>query len=198
MKTLHKCALVCAMLVTSLAHAAPRTFDFVFDGGAAANSAKAVGAITFEDILLNNTFDPNQQFVNYIYAIGGPEVLALSVTVSGASAGNGVFGMADFDHVEWQTNGTLNLGQQLVGQPTRDKPWGTPEAGLGGDFNLFARSALAPSGVAPFELSSAGGESMLLVSMAPASAVPESATWAMLVSGFGLLLLALAGRRRLH
>jgi hypothetical protein len=195
MKILHKCALLCALLATSLAHAAPRTFNFMFDGASFGNGATALGFITFEDALLNNTFDLNRQFVNYTYAIGGPEVLSLSVTVSGASAGNGIFGMADFDYVEWQTNGTLNLSQQLVGQPTRDQPWGTPDAGLGGDFNLHTISALSPSGAGAFELMTAGGESMLLVAMAPVSAVPEPAAWATLICGIGLLLALVGGRR---
>jgi hypothetical protein len=65
--------------------------------------------------LLANVFDPNAQFTNYVYYIGGPEVLALSVTVSGASADNGIFGSQDFDRVEWQPNGTLQLAKQLVG-----------------------------------------------------------------------------------
>jgi hypothetical protein len=108
--------------------------------------------------LLANVFDPNAQFTNYVYYIGGPEVLALSVTVSGASADNGIFGSQDFDRVEWQPNGTLQLAKQLVGQPTVNQLWGTPLAGLGGDFNLFGIFAFAPRGVASFELASAGGK----------------------------------------
>lgn len=188
MIVLKRCVFATALLLAGAAAlAAPRTFSFVFSGSTFANSAKATGAITFEDTLLNNTFNAATQFTNFVYAVGGPELLALQVVVSGASAGNGSFGMAAFDRVEWQTNGTLNLDQQLIGQPTANAPWGTAGAGLGGDFNLFGLAASAPTGVAPFELSAAGGESMQLISMAPISAVPEPGPVALFAGGLALL-----------
>ena len=188
MTVLKKCVFAIALLLAGAAAlASPRTFSFVFSGSTFANSAKAAGTITFEDTLLNNTFGAATQFTNFVYAVGGPELLALKVVVSGASAGNGSFGMAAFDRVEWQTNGTLNLDQQLIGQPTTNAPWGTADAGLGGDFNLFSLAGSAPTGVAPFELSTAGGESMHLISMAPISAVPEPGLAALFMCGLALL-----------
>ena len=195
MKTLNRCLLVVVLLLSGLSvHAAPRTFSFAFDGAFFANTAKAIGTITFEDTLLANTFDQNMQYTNYVYSTGGLELLALSLTVSGASEGNRTFDLADFHRVEWQTNGTLNLNAQLVGQPTVDDPWGTTDAGRGGDFNLFGSSASAPSGLYYFELASAGGESMRLTSMVPISAVPEPEYWAAFICGLGLL--SVMARRR--
>jgi hypothetical protein len=76
-----------------------------------------------------------------------PAVLALQVTVSGATSGNGTFDLTDFSSIAWCTNGArLNLCAELVGQPTRDDPWGTPSGGDGGDFNLFAATPQAPEG----------------------------------------------------
>jgi hypothetical protein len=197
LKSLYKQALFLAFFLGgSLAQAAPRTFDFIFDGASFHNAARAVGTITFDDVLLDNTLDPLLQYVNYAYAPSGPVVLALSVNVSGALDGNGNFGAADFNRVEWQTNGVLDLGLPLVGQATVDSPWGTPDS-LGGDFNLFRLSRSAPNGVGPFELQTAGGESMLLVAMSPAvTAVPEPGAWAMLACGCGLLVLVRQRRRR--
>jgi hypothetical protein len=96
-----------------------------------------------------------------------PIVLDFQVTVSGATGGNGTFGLADFTQISWCTNGaTLDLGAELVGQPTPGDPWGTP-GGDGGDFNLFG-AAPRPNGVEFFTLCANGGEDpdcMILRSM---------------------------------
>jgi hypothetical protein len=146
-------ALVLALFATMVtgAFAFPITFNFTYANG----GATAVGSITFESTLLPN---PGSQF----FSLPNPAVLALNVTVSGASAGNGTYGIGSFSHVNWNTNGvTLNLTTSLIGQAG----WGP---GIGGDFNLFG-SAPAPNGVDPFLLGANGGAgtNMTLSQMAP-------------------------------
>ena len=121
-----------------------------------------------------------------------PWLSSITLTITGATAGNGTFTLADFGGVSWHTNGaTLNLDAELVGQPTNDLPWGTPAAFNGGDFNLFDATggAAAPNGVLFFDLAtnSGAGDVMRLVSFAP---VPEPSTYALLSLGcFGFLAL---------
>jgi hypothetical protein len=169
------------VLTSSLAFAEPITFDFRFDQ--AGGGASAVGRITFERSLL-----PNPGVAGFI--LPDPAVLALSVTVSGASSGNGTFSMESFEKVVWDTYGaTLDLSRELVGQPTPEDPWGTDSC-HGGDFNLVRISGSdAPTGVYCFALCSGEGASsdcMVLTSMVARSVqpVPSLNTW-------GLLFLAL-------
>ena len=181
--------LTVAILITVMAasaHAGLITFSVEWSGANFGNSAVATGTITLDDTLLPNPGDTGDW--------PGP-VTALQITVSGASSGNGTFGMADFDSWTWQTNGgTLDLGTELVGQPTAEDPWGTSSIGDGGDFNFFntGASPSAPNGVEYFWLATNGGvgDSMELTSMAPIMApIPEPA-------GLGLLGLAMLAMRR--
>jgi hypothetical protein len=174
------------LLVASVANAAPITFNFTWSGASLGNNARATGFITFERTLLAN---PG----NNGFALPNAAVTNLSITVTGAAAGNGTFPLAAFTTVVFETNGgTLDLTRQLIGQPTTQLPWGTPtdslgmQAGDGGDFNLFggapdgvsryaARApagvvAPAPVGVNYFRLAANGGQgdNMLLTSFAPA------------------------------
>jgi hypothetical protein len=101
-------------------------------------------------------------------AVQPPEVSALSVTVTGASAGNGTFGMHDFSTIAWSSNGgTLDLDSELIGQPTNGQPWGSVVEESGGDFNLFGTTPGAPVGVFWFVLGAVGGtaDEMILRSM---------------------------------
>ncbi len=175
-------AIVITVMAAS-AHAGLITFALEWSG--AGNSAVATGMITLNDALLPNPGSTD--------GWPGP-ITALQVTVSGASAGNGTFGMADFERWAWNTSGgTLDLGTELVGQPTANNPWGTP-GGAGGDFNLFhaGASPSAPHGVHFFIFTTDGGDGdqMQLTSMAP---IPEPASLSLL--GLGGLL-ALRRRRR--
>jgi hypothetical protein len=161
------------------AQADPLTFDVFWSGGPFGNSASAAGTIVLESTLLPNPGGT----VNYAL------VLALSVTVSGASAGNGTFTRTDFGFWSWDTGGVmLNLSQELVGQPTPGGPWGTqqtpPAGACCGDLNLFRSNPNAPSGTWWFRLTTAGGQNMALMSMRP-SQVPETST--LLLFGVGTL-----------
>jgi hypothetical protein len=170
--------------------AAPVTLDFRFANG----GATAVGSITFESTLLSN---PGANSFN----LPNPAVLALNVVVSGASAGNGSFGIGSFTSVLFDTNGaTLNLSQSLVGQPTPGGPWGP---GGGGDFNLFAAAAPAPRGVDPFILGANNGaaDAMTLTRMGPLQApasvpVPTLEEWKLVLTAICVGLAGMVFIRR--
>lgn len=189
-------SLLAGLLLCTAVQAAPLTFNFHFANPD--SSAQAVGHITFDDALLLN---PGNNEFN----LPDPAVLALSVTVSGATVGNGTFTLDDFCTVYFDTNGaTLDFSQQLVDQSTPEDPWGTPSEGGGGDFNLVncyddseGSGNGAPSGVHWFILEpdpEAGpGEDdwMELVSMMQGAAVPAMSSVAIpTLSWHALLLLS--------
>ncbi|HET6631603.1 MAG TPA: hypothetical protein VFG73_02725 [Rhodanobacteraceae bacterium] len=206
-----------AMLVaTALTFAAaaqagpPITFNFTFEAPAP-STAKAIGQITFADRdLLENPGDNGVDLPD-------PSVTALTVTVSGASAGNGTFGLSDFEEINFEIpDPGLDLDAQLVGQPTVGSAWGTPGGcggsvdgpGDAGDFNMFIENSAAPEGVDCFALGAGGGdgEVMFLTSMIAAAAppppaaasvpVPVDSRWALLALALLLGLGATTGLRR--
>ena len=98
--------------------AAPITFDFTFSGESFGNTAIATGFITITDAALIPNPTPGCVTVN----LPNPSISALSITVSGASSGNGTFGLAAFKSIIWDTGGVaLDFTQELVGQPTVHK-----------------------------------------------------------------------------
>jgi len=179
----------------SLSARAQETFDLAWSGAPFGNSAVATGTITMNPSVLTPGYNDNSGF----FFGANPFVTALSITISGASSGNGTFTLSDFDTVLIDEGGVnLNFNTQLVGQATAGSPWGTPN-GAGGDFNLFNRTGVggtAPDGSFNFTLrTDAGSEDpMLLTSFTPAG-VPEPGTYAMLGS-LGLTGAAFLRRRR--
>ena len=180
------------VFVAGQVQAAVITFDLAWSGVSYGNSASAVGTISLDDSLLPN---PGFVFGDPL----SPTVTALSITVSGASSGNGTFNMSDFDFWFWDTNGaTLDLSSQLVGQNTLGNPWGTPQS-MSGEFNLFALTVQgAPLGSDYFTLrtNNGSGDLMLLTSFSPqTAAVPEPTSIAIFGIGAGLMSLV-SNRRR--
>ncbi len=168
-----------------------QTFNFTYSGAALGNTAVAVGQINLDETLLPN---PGSSFNTPDF------VQDLTITVSGAGTGDGTFTKSDFSTFYWDTGGaTLNLTQNLVGQPTAGSPWGSFD-GSGGDFNFFAVSAPAPYGSYYFTLTTNGGtgDPMQLTSFAPTlTSTPEPGTSVLLILA-GSCLLGLGTWRRLR
>jgi hypothetical protein len=167
------------------ARAAVYVFDITYSGASRGNTATAFGTITLED-------PPNPGFSSDF-----SKVISLTLTVSGASSGNGTFTKSDFIGWSWATNGgTLDLDAELIGQSTDDLPWGTDNFGGGaGDFQLIAaQGSGAPNGTWLFEqtTSEGSGNLMFLTSMSPDSiAAPEPGQVAaslLLLCGLGIYL----------
>lgn len=210
-------AICAAFLFVGAVQAAPVTFNFTYSGTATpppasvsaatnpiypkattavASAATITGSITFESTLLAN---PGNNQIN----LPSPAVLALTVTVSGTSTGNGTFGISDFVSVAFDTHGgTLDFSKQLVGQPTSGAPWGTAYNGSAGDFNLFGTGS-APVGGNYFTLcASGGGGCASLTSAINAAAATTTAPtpaldrWALLALAGLLGMAGFAGLRR--
>jgi hypothetical protein len=172
-----------------------QAYNLAWSGSSFGNSASAAGQITLDLTTLPNPGGPAFDLYN--------EIQSLTVTVSGAGLGDGTWTKADLGpnsalgtYTYWWTGGgALNLGTELVGQPTVDGgPWGTPD-GNSGDFNLFFNGS-GPLGTFYFTLTTDGGtgDSLLLTEFAPTS-TPEPGTLMLLASG--LAGLAGAVRRKL-
>jgi hypothetical protein len=112
-------------LVTAFAipvHASQQTFDLIY-AGINGSAATASGTITF---------DPS--VVNADNGLVTADVTGFSITVTGASSGNGTFGLADYDDVFIDQSGPLDFTTQLVGQSNLD------------DFNFLTNSVGAAAG----------------------------------------------------
>jgi hypothetical protein len=164
-----------------------RTFDVSWSGKPFGNNATATGQITLDLSKVNNP-GITSQFTNSF-------VTGFTITISGASSGNGTFPFADFNgafddggFVLNTEGGTLDFSKQLVGQPTLGDPWGSTHNGSSGDFNIFSNfTSTAPQGTDFFQLTTDIGnqDDMALTSFAPAGVarVPEPSTLALLALG---------------
>ena len=127
------------------------------------------------------------------------DITSLTVTVTGSSAGNGVYTLTDLcacsslsSRTFWDTNGVaVNMHSDLLAQLTIDN----------GDFNLFFTPP-GPQGSQELTLTTNGlsGDPMEMTKFAPAlgaAPTPEPATWVMMGLGFaGLAFAGLRARRR--
>ncbi|WP_293907112.1 PEPxxWA-CTERM sorting domain-containing protein [Phenylobacterium sp.] len=200
--TLGAASLAQAALVTTIVK-----LNVKWSGASFGNDARASGFITFDSNILPDA-SPGD-----IHLLPGSGVVDVGVDITGASSGNGHFGLADFRGFVFHSISPLDLTHELIGQlQTNGCAYGVSTGecgdGAGGDFNLFAGSpdavaselgATAPNGTSFFELTTQGGfaDHMLVTSMNVGSGAPEPAAWALMIGGFGLAGTALRRRRSL-
>jgi hypothetical protein len=183
------------LLSTGSASAAIVTLNTTWSGASFGNAATATGVFSFDNAALPTIV--SQPLIN----LPNAAVTALSITISGAAAGNGTFGISNFASIYFQARSALNFGQELIGQiQTNGCAFGTSTGrcgnGSGGDFNLFGNGGGAPTGTYYFQLTTAGGQNLLVTSMTAATAaVPEPASWALMIGGFGLIGAAMRRRQ---
>lgn len=175
-----------------------QTYNLAWSGASFGNDAMATGQITLDLTTLPNPGGPAYDMIN--------DIVSLSITVTGATSGNGTWTKTDLAPISnlgtytyWDTGGgALDLNQELVGQPTANGgPWGTPD-GLSGDFNFFFTNG-GPIGTFYFTMTTDGGngDSMLLTSVSPATSLPEPGTLALMGSGLALFTGAIRRKFRL-
>jgi hypothetical protein len=152
-------------------------FNLTWSGATFGNSATATGVIG-----LDLTTIPAAP--NIVHSLAG--ITSFTITITGASAGNGTFTLTDFGSFIFQSSGiTLNYTTDLMAQNG-----GTMFSSVG-DFNIFGSTATAPVGVSPNTFltdgSGSNGDFLELTSFTPASVVPagvpDIAAWMSSLNG---------------
>ena len=141
-----------------------QSYDITYSGASFSNPAIAAGTLTLD----LTDFGPDPSNVTGSIPVDanplGYDYLAgFNLTVSGSTTGgNGTYTLADYSGFTYKFT-SVNLTTQVVGQP-----------GLN-DFNFFSNDS-APKGIGPLTLSDAGGDNLVLTSLAPVPApAPEPA-----------------------
>ena len=171
------------------------TFDLAWSGVSFGNRATATGLITVDDTLpiVHRFFNSDG-----LVFLPSAHVSALSISIVGATSGNGTFSINDFTALFFDTPVTLDLSRQLVGQDLGNgfRYGQTGSGGQAGEFNVFAPSSSGgPDGADFFTFTTAAsrGDRLALVSMV-SERVPEPASLALL--GMGVLGIGMTRRRR--
>ena len=152
-------------------------YEVMWSGAEFGNSATGAGFFDIDTSVL-----PNLSAI--VTELPDPAFQILSVTISGASTGNGTFGASDFDQFYFWSPGPLDLNTKLIGQSVgAEVTFGNLNfPNQAGDFNIFSTEWPAPTGVFYFTLETSSGDELAVTSIAPV--VPEPSTWAMLLLGF--------------
>lgn len=172
-----------ALVFATTAHAEMINIRAEWSGSAYGNGASAVATFTLDTSQITNPGFSSFSGASFLSTFQN-----FQITVTNASAGNGVYTTSDYGTIFLNTStGTLDFNSELVGQSTPSGAWGSDAFPTTvGDFNFFSTGVnpLAPSGATIFTLFTGGSESMLLTSFAP---IPEPNTWVM-----GLLAMGVA------
>lgn len=159
------------------------SYFLVWSGTSQGNSASAHALLTIDDALF-----PTSSPLTLLTP--GIEITDFQIEVSGADSDDGFFQLSDYSAFTWSTTATdhtpvsLDLSQELVGQPTLGGPWGSTQdyESSTGDFNLIANNDYAPTlAGTSFTLATRNGYRMQLVSFV--SSVPEPEQWGMMLLG---------------
>ena len=176
-------ALSLSLAVSSLASASVVTEYFAYSGAQFGNNATATGYITIDT---GYNFQPGLNAIN----MQGGAVTDLSMTITGATGGNGTFSTQFFTTWFFDMNSGLDLTKSFIGQTVTSGAWG-PNYINGvnhsvGDFNFMNKFGAAPGPITPFVLATDGGagDKMLLTALGPA-AVPEPSTYILLTIALG-------------
>lgn len=173
------------------ASAQATVFTVKWSGAGFGNDASAIGHFD-----INTAAFPELGGNQTVPGFPNPDFQLLDLTVSGAAAGNGSFTERDFAGFTFAAFSPLNYSQELMGQAMTNGctfgDFGACYGGPSGDFNLFNASAAAPNGTFYFALTADGGygDSMAVTSIL---AVPEPASWALMLVGFAVV--GVAARR---
>lgn len=192
--------ILAGFLASASGESATLKLSFVFDGAMYGNMATAKGYVLFDSFYLGD-YGIQQPFGE----LDGNQIIDISMTVEGASSGNGVFGKSAFLAMFFISPffTPLDYSKELVGQPIinglgQHLTFGQTADGASGDFNLQSFAPGAPINDVPFVLGAdqGGGPDMRLTSLT-VSGVPEVSTWVAFVGGFGMMGIALRRRRRI-
>ncbi len=154
-------AALATLLTITNASATVRYYRVTWSGGAFANGASAIATVAIDDTKLNN---PGTSGGNF----GTGPLISISIQVSGSGAGDGSWTTSNYGSYGIEMSDPLILGANWEGQPqpSTHSNWGQ-NGDSTQDFNLFAPTAGAPAGVAPFVLRTSNGDNMGLTSFTP-------------------------------
>ena len=184
-------AVLYALSVAPMAHAGLVTFDIKWANGSGVDTAFA--ELTLDSLLIDTA-------PAVPHAIDISRIDSLKLTVSGASAGNGLFGKQDFSSIMFYAMAPVDFSRELIGQrmvvgtdPRGDTTYGDAD-GISGGFSFFATQLTAPTSVRPFAMvtdRTVDNSDFLTVrsilARGSVSTVPEPATYAMLLAGLALV-----------
>ncbi len=159
---------------STIAQAEVKTLNFTWSGESFSNTARATGFITFDTAFVTG-------------ALQDISILDLSMTVSGVSAGNGIYSESDYFSMWFTSPSPLDFSRELIGQTLSNGDLFGRSAGNG--FVLFAANEWTTPNTSSWNtMKTPGNEQMLITSITPATApVPEADTSAMLLMGAGLM-----------
>lgn len=172
----HLFALLNLLAAPAISHASISTYYLDWSGATTVvnPNAQAHAVLTVD----NSVFGFNSSGVFDTAANLG--IVDFSIVVSGTGAGDGSFGLTDFDAFSWDTAGnTLDNSQEMVGQSVNGGSWGIWVQPFG-DFNFLASATSnAPTLFGAYVIASANGTgpTMSLASFRPALVPVPGAVW---------------------